>query len=288
MDTRYLTSGRVAKLVGVSKGTVLRAVQRGDLVPTMRMPGGSLRFLPAAVDTYAHTLGIELAALSDGAAAQPGSSRRRGRFSGQAGAVNATYTWRTFSDGRSMPQTTSEQARSGARAGEGAQSLVLEVLALLADSLRGGCAGVSRESADEWRIEYLYDRMGLALGEGTRDEFNAAYGTAAEPGAIDMLISEDVPHDVRFSSLSNVFSGVGSFVSARLMDTRQEVFGAIFVAYPHVRSITTDDIALLRAAGHLVVELSEALGGLERRTFAAAEPSPSTGVDGTAEAAEDA
>ena len=48
----YMTSGEVAKRIGVSKQTLLRAVKRGEILPVRRTPGGYLRFHPADVERY--------------------------------------------------------------------------------------------------------------------------------------------------------------------------------------------------------------------------------------------
>lgn len=55
-ETAYLTTGAVVRRLGVSRNTVLRAAQRGDIRPAARTPGGYLRFHPAVVDAYATRL----------------------------------------------------------------------------------------------------------------------------------------------------------------------------------------------------------------------------------------
>lgn len=49
----YLTTGDAARLVGVSRFTLLRAVRRGEITPAQRTPGGYLRFDPADGAAYA-------------------------------------------------------------------------------------------------------------------------------------------------------------------------------------------------------------------------------------------
>ena len=51
-----LTTGEAAQRLGISRHTLLRAVERGEIMPALRTPGGYLRFLPAAVEGYAHRL----------------------------------------------------------------------------------------------------------------------------------------------------------------------------------------------------------------------------------------
>src|SRR5579859_1383776 len=94
MRMHYLTSGQVARLLGVSKGTILRAVQRGELRAASRMPGGSLRFLVADVDAYSQRLRTALSRRvpeSGGAAAISASSHGlQGRATGQPLAAGAS------------------------------------------------------------------------------------------------------------------------------------------------------------------------------------------------------
>src|SRR5919199_5685559 len=55
-DTALLTTGEVAQRLGISRHTLLRAVERGEITPSLRTPGGYLRFLPDTVEAYAHRL----------------------------------------------------------------------------------------------------------------------------------------------------------------------------------------------------------------------------------------
>src|SRR5918911_5352289 len=56
VDTSLLTTGEVAQRLGISRHTLLRAVERGEITPSLRTPGGYLRFLPDTVEAYAHRL----------------------------------------------------------------------------------------------------------------------------------------------------------------------------------------------------------------------------------------
>jgi excisionase family DNA binding protein/PAS domain S-box-containing protein len=51
-----LTTGEAAQRLGISRHTLLRAVERGEITPSLRTPGGYLRFFPDTVDAYAHRL----------------------------------------------------------------------------------------------------------------------------------------------------------------------------------------------------------------------------------------
>ncbi len=56
MGAAYLTVGQVARQLNISRWTLWRAAQRGDLVATGQTPGGWLQFAPADVDRYAQRL----------------------------------------------------------------------------------------------------------------------------------------------------------------------------------------------------------------------------------------
>ena len=56
MDSTYLTSGRAARRLGIAKGTLLRAMRRGEITPASRTPGGTFRFHIADVEAYARRL----------------------------------------------------------------------------------------------------------------------------------------------------------------------------------------------------------------------------------------
>jgi diguanylate cyclase (GGDEF)-like protein/PAS domain S-box-containing protein/excisionase family DNA binding protein len=56
VDSTYLTSGRAARRLGIAKGTLLRAMRRGEITPASRTPGGTFRFHVADVEDYARRL----------------------------------------------------------------------------------------------------------------------------------------------------------------------------------------------------------------------------------------
>jgi len=56
MGAAYLTVGQVARQLNISRWTLWRAAQRGDLIATGQTPGGWLQFAPADVDRYAQRL----------------------------------------------------------------------------------------------------------------------------------------------------------------------------------------------------------------------------------------
>src|SRR5438067_13876725 len=56
VEGSLLTTGEAAQRLGISRHTLLRAVERGEITPSLRTPGGYLRFFPDTVDAYAHRL----------------------------------------------------------------------------------------------------------------------------------------------------------------------------------------------------------------------------------------
>jgi len=72
-ETSYLTTGGVARRLGVSRNTVLRAAQRGEIRPAARTPGGYLRFDSTVVEAYAARLAA-WAPRADGGEASAGST----------------------------------------------------------------------------------------------------------------------------------------------------------------------------------------------------------------------
>jgi PAS domain S-box-containing protein len=136
-------------------------------------------------------------------------------------------------------------------------ALVANVLALLAGSLRAGATGVSHESAGQWRVEHLHDRMGMGISEGNNDDFSSAFGTSATPTELDTLIVEDVRQDARFSSLAGAMAGISSFAAVPLNDATGRLAGTLFAAYPHVRTVNSDEINLLHMSGTIITQFWE-------------------------------
>jgi PAS domain S-box-containing protein/excisionase family DNA binding protein len=56
---QWVTTGEASRRLGISRSTLLRAVQRGEIQAALRMPGGALRFDLADLDAYAQRLGAE-------------------------------------------------------------------------------------------------------------------------------------------------------------------------------------------------------------------------------------
>ncbi len=76
MGSTYLTVGQVAHQLSISRWTLRRAAQRGDLVTTRRTPGGWLQFAPAEVDRYARRLAHPSPTARQAAAPEEAIARR--------------------------------------------------------------------------------------------------------------------------------------------------------------------------------------------------------------------
>jgi PAS domain S-box-containing protein/excisionase family DNA binding protein len=77
VEGSLLTTGEAAQRLGISRHTLLRAVERSEITPALRTPGGYLRFLPATVEAYAHRLSATHA--SHAPAANAFHARQSGR-----------------------------------------------------------------------------------------------------------------------------------------------------------------------------------------------------------------
>jgi excisionase family DNA binding protein len=51
-----LSTSEAARLLGISKSTLIRAVNRGEIQPAFRTPGRHLRFTPEILDQIRHYL----------------------------------------------------------------------------------------------------------------------------------------------------------------------------------------------------------------------------------------
>jgi len=76
MGSTYLTVGQVAHQLSISRWTLRRAAQRGDLVALQRTPGGWLQFAPAEVDRYARRLAHPSPTARQAAAPEEAIARR--------------------------------------------------------------------------------------------------------------------------------------------------------------------------------------------------------------------
>ena len=159
-DAGYLTSGQVAQSLGVSKKTVLRAVETGALRVAYRMPGGALRFLQAEVERYIQRLELQ-ERLRMQTVAPPAQQ------SGQPNSLSDTLA--------SPPADASSTMPTGAvgRAARASQSVVsglerpallppggerdardehADILTLLADSLQVGASCLARLQDRQIRV----------------------------------------------------------------------------------------------------------------------------------------
>lgn len=229
---RYLTTGQVAQLTGVSRGTILRAVRQGTLTPALQLPGGALRFIPAEVDSFVRALNLK-------------SERHRNRSlpvrpppSSDAERVSEVQEGIEF-----LPEV---------HASTGPVPADSNILAVIADSLHAGAVFVARMGADTWWVDELADRMGMGLRVGDRAPFASWYGMMLVPDQQTSLICEDVQHDTRFADLAASHPSIGSIICVPLILGDGRVYGALGVVRPFAASVQSHEVALLRLVGQIV------------------------------------
>ena len=199
---KYLTSGQVARLLVVSKGTVLRAVRTGTLHAAYRMPGGGLRFLPADVDRYRQSLQLapQLPAVASTAAGPLPVPASAALVAGAATADAGTFPPAASVD---LPSPAVIAGTSGRPA-----EIVSSVLTLLAKGVRVGATCVARRIQGHWQIDQLYDRAGMGLRVVTAPPYSSVYGQALAEGRLPSLLVED---------LRAVHRAIPTFFAARVI-----------------------------------------------------------------------
>ncbi len=154
MGGTYLTVGQVARQLGISRWTLRRAVQRGDLRATQRTPSGWLRFAPAAVERYARQRGRP---------SPPGRAPSPSRAAPAAGTGAAAGVAPTGAVGPALLRLAS----LALDAGPDVEGALDAILALLADSLDAGATFLARVDGEALHIERAHDRAGMGLTRGT-------------------------------------------------------------------------------------------------------------------------
>jgi excisionase family DNA binding protein len=261
MKDKYLSIGQAAQLLGISKGTIRRAVSRGELAVALQMPGGALRFQHVDVDLYARRLGARPGLGSVSGTAQRTRTRLDGRpplgtvgdlqrsIAGHATSSPLASAVATMLDaGFDRPATLSNEAPD-------TPSLIKTILALCANSLNAGAAELTRVTGEGWRIVHVYDRMGMGVVPGNEAPLSAALERALCNGNPPAIVVEDVQNDARLVGLAVTYQPAGSFVGTPLFHTNGELYGLLCVLYPQPRKVGGDEIALLRLAGSIVVQL---------------------------------
>ena len=245
MTDRYLTTGQVAELTGVSRGTILRAVRRGDLSAALQLPGGALRFLPSVVETFVRDLNTKSDphAIGSSTKQEAGSSAQSGSIALQERAGHPLDT----------SHTDAEMA-----------AICSGILALVADNLHGGATFLARMGSDTWLVDQLEDRMGMGLKVGERAPFAALYSIMLTPESPTSLVCEDVHRDTRFAALADSHPSVGSFICVPLAGADGQVYSALGVVRPFAGPIDGHDIATVRLAGSVILQVAQATSARQR------------------------
>jgi len=269
----YLTTGQVARWLGVSKGRILRAVEVGTLQATHKMPGGALRFAPPDVDRYAQHLmrerrGQLVATRTD--PTRPGAYEDAPDTS-QAASPDPLMVHQVG------PAVQSGGARQPVVSGLTLASMLIasrqrdvkeeisNILTLVADSLQVAVTCLARVAEGKWYIDLLYDRAGMGLRVGEPLPYSSVYGQTLADGDLQCLIVEDLRADLRFSALANPEWRVGALTALPLASDEGYVYGAFCTIHPNPRAITSGETSLLRLAGRMVTEALEAAVRRERK-----------------------
>ena len=245
MAGEYLTSLQVARLLGISKRTVLNAVTAGDLRAVYRMPGGAYRFKAPDVERYAEWRVL------------------KHQVEEQARAVVRTQARRA--EGRSIAAWADQISTiSKDRLGD-AGTEIGDVLALLAGSLQVGAALVTRSEDGAWPIAYVHDRAGMGLRAGVLLPWGELFAHAMGSGSAASLIVEDVRTDARLSAIADLpLSGVGSLTAVPMFTAGGQLYGALCTLHPSTRPVPSGELSTMRLAGRMVVQALEAAALRER------------------------
>jgi len=261
MQDRFLTTGDVARLLGVTPGTVLRAVRRGEITPALHTPGGALRFRTGAVDRYTANLGIaplDARREIDPSDDLPGGIHRFARTPADVPAAAAAAALQVHSEaGLTDAVRQLEIAGSGSLDTE---AVVLDVLTLVADSLCAGMACIMADVKGRWQVAHVYDRIGLRLHLGDDAPFTPEYGAELGTGELAVLIVEDVHHDARAASWSLEHPEIGSYIGAPVTGSEGESYGVLCVLYSDARTITGGEAALVGLATRIIAVVLQNAG----------------------------
>ncbi len=241
MAGEYLTASQAAKFLGVSRGTVLNAVDAGELKAVYRMPGGAYRFVLPDVERYAQWRAVKHEVEAQARAAVRLQARQA--VSGRGAPIDALL----------------ERLADLPREGKGdAGAEIADILALLADSLQVGATLVACCEDGHWPIVYVHDRVGMAVRAGTSLPWDEVFTLAFDGGPPTSLIVEDVRTDARLSQPADLPPWrAGTLTAVSLHRAGGLLYGALCTLHPSTRPVPTGEPALLRLAGRMVVQAVE-------------------------------
>ncbi len=251
MAGEYLTTGQAARVLGVSKGTILNAVEAGELRATYRMPGGAYRFQAPDVERYAQWRVV------------------RHQVEEQTRAAVRTRAQQAAAVAGASMESLVEQPATATTEGD-ASTEVGDTLALLADSLQVGATLVARNEGGSWPVVYAYDRAGMGVRAGAPLPWSEVFAVALGGGPMASLIVEDVRTDARLTSRGDLpHWGVGTVTAVPLHRAGGQMYGALCTLHPSPRAVPGGELSMLRLAGRMVVQAVEASALRERERRAA-------------------
>ena len=253
MAAEYFTTGQAARLLGVSKGTVLNAVAAGELRATHRMPGGAYRFQAPEVERYGHWRVVVKHQVEEQIRA---AVRARAQL-----AVLGVST-----EPRIEPLAAAAEA-----AQDDASTEIADILALLAHSLPVGATLVLRDEGGAWLVAYAYDRVGMGMQAGKPLPWPETFAVALAGGPAASLIVEDARTDARLSAPGDQrIWGVGTVTAVPLHQSDGQLYGVLCTLHPSPRMVPGGELSILRLAGRMVLQAVAAAALRERERHAAA------------------
>lgn len=275
-NVEYLTSGQVARLLTVSKGTVLRAVKDGALRAAYTMPGGGLRFLPPEVERYAqrlHRAPRLCAGTATATRTLPDADHTAQEVdSGDPNSAQAASPAGTVVDaaGTRQPTPSTHEQDPPLIAGATARAdAVSNMLAFLAESLRVGATCLACVEEGRWQIDRVYDRVGMGLRVGTSLPLSPVLSRALADGLLTSLIVDDIQADARFADTASAPWSIGALTAVPLTWKAGRLYGALCTLHPSARPVPREEMTLLQLAGRIIMQVVEATAQLDTAREAA-------------------
>jgi diguanylate cyclase (GGDEF)-like protein/PAS domain S-box-containing protein len=162
---------------------------------------------------------------------------------------------------RSSPAVTGlvQLARTVHERPSDSDTLVVNILKLLAESLLVAQVHVTRIDGGILRYERVYDQGGMNVHEGDAISLDESYCQVMLEMAASSLVVEDARADERFASLASTGdAGIGSYSGVPLYQNDGRLYGTLCALHPNARSVGPDEPALLALAGQIVMQTIEA------------------------------
>ncbi len=253
MAGTYLTCAQAARILGISRSSVLRAVKAGQLNVAYRVPGGAYRFMLPDVERYARWRELRHQVEEHAEAVTRAEARQAG-----AGAGADMAGW--------VEQLASLTEGGASDAG----TTIANLLALLADSLQVGAIVLARRDEQSWLATFVHDPAGVGLQVGAQMPWPEAFAQAFADQSGDALLVKEVRTGARVAHASErELAGVGTLTAVPVRTTAGQLYGALCTLHPAARNVRGEEASLLRLAGRMAMHSLEEAGLRERERQAA-------------------